>query len=488
MCPSLPMALLSVSRAIHDEAAAILYSENRFRICKTQPNGLSALLQLSPRAYRHIKSLSIQLNRCCCTPGQECRIEQEADRCPSTCPYCHDRCRGGQDAPLLLSPDVEASSSFLSTWNAVVDRLAQHIKPSTLRLSVICDTADEATSMRVVQPLLALPAPLAACDIRLSQAPYTPQSAIARSMAVRLTTNISSNIGSPLNVAHSSSFRFLDLPAELQLRILGYTDLVHPSATIALRAACTRPYPLALCCQTCTETLEACCCAVMHGAYSTSTSAGSCTCWTTPTPLFLVSRDHYEHSRSVFYSKNVFRIAWNAAEDDEVRRQTLSSFLAVVPPSSRPLIRNIYIRLSDLNYANFEPGAPKEEEGQYCFLQDWAQSIALLAQELTLPNINLWIEDASARGPSLEHWEAGVDDSLQVEEKEWKLYQRLTQPLVDAGQPLGNFALKLADPPYGLHEKMRDERRRMLEQRVMGQVYDSRKVSGLREMFDVMEW
>lgn len=481
MCPSIPIALLSVSRAIHDEATTILYSENRFRICKTQPNGLSALLQLSPRAYRHIKSLSIQLNRCCCTPGQECRIEQQPDQYPSTCPYCHDRCRGGRDAPWLLSPNVTAleAREIVSPWNAVVDRLAQYIQSSTLRLSVICDTVNETTARHVMEPLLALPA-LAACDIRLSQAPYTVQSAIARSMAVQLTGGGDGGDGngdtSDSGRKYADSFRFLDLPIELQLRILGYSDLVSPSA-IELGAACTRPYRLASCCQMCTDTLEACCCAVMHGAYSTS--AGSCTCWTMPTPLFLVNHDFYEHSRSIFFSKNVFRIVWYTTEDDEARRRTLSSFLTVVPPSSLPLIRNIHIRLSDLNYAQFESDAA---ERHYCFRKDWVQSIALLAQELMLSNLNLWIEDASEREPSIDHWETGVDDSLQIEEKEWKLYQRLIQPLVDIGQPLCSFTIKLADPPYGLHDKIRDERRHMLEQRVMGQDYNSSKVVGLQEM------
>lgn len=457
ICPKLPMALLGVCRTIYRETFEMLYRENRFRICQTQRRGLTPLRQVSPRAVALLRTLSIRLNRCCCFGDGPCELESLHPDVYSFCRSCHGGCRGGDDAPLYLPCEAVALShqhDLLTTWREVVGYLAQNIQPGKLRLSVICDCTDEATAELITQPLLALPT-LAACDIRLGRYPRTVQADISQSIALAL-------IGQP---PQQKPFPFLRLPAELRMRVLQYTQLVHPNGTVKWWHVTSSTS--GSCCDTCTCTLDACCCYTQHGAFSTLDTR--CSCWTTPTSLFLVSRQFYNDGMHIFFSYNTFQINWDTDGYGQVdgATQSLDMLLTRFPESIYPYIRKIHIRVRGLRYDTLGPGADTYES-RYNFALEWRRSIALMATKLNLSRLTLWIEELAQPERTALDPEMGIDDGLRVEEKEWKLSQHLVQPLVDLGEPLGDFALSFFHPPYHRYGELRRQRRQQLEQRVMG--------------------
>jgi len=94
----------------------------------------------------------------------------------------------------------------------------------------------------------------------------------------------------------------------------------------------------------------------------------------------------------------------------------------------------------------------------------------LLVRRLSLPHLTLGIEDVTGRGQSIENLTTGRDDSFEIEELEWKLYQRLIQPLMNLKQPLKNFSIDFGRPPYGKYKELRAKRQSILEEIVMGQM------------------
>lgn len=473
MCPRLPMALLRVCRSVQEEVFKILYSENRFQISRSGRRGLTPLLQLSPRAVAHLRVLSIRLNNCCCTRIEPCKMEiMYADE--SFCKSCHFGCHGGKDTPLQLPYQASTSPSSqpdsLSTWKDVIRHLAENALPGKLHLGVTCDCADETTASRIAKTLLDLPR-LAACDIRLGQRPSTAQGDIARRTALALVGCCWSQ----------QPFPFLRLPVEVQMRVLSYTPLLHADG-VAYWSPLTNP-ARADCCKACSGTLDACCCYVLHGAFSTIDTC--CSSWITPVSLLLVNNRFYELGMEILFSKNVFHICWwtdgSGQEDD--RHQSLLMLLTRFPEAAYRYIRKIHVCLQGLGYSNIDPGYKIAENG-YCFGVEWLESIALMSTKLVMPRLTLWIEDLSYRGRSQYNLETDVDDSLQVEEKEWTLYQRLVEPIADLGeQPLRDLALEFSEPPYQQHDDLRMERRKELEKSIMGQGYCSDDVSGLRQQF-----
>jgi hypothetical protein len=118
----------------------------------------------------------------------------------------------------------DATSCFhggraISEWKQIYNYLAFHILPNRLKLAVICTTDNAAIAKIVTTQILRLPR-LKECSIRLGDkhnkdlfclAKETAINAIYRSIKLR-----------------PSIFRFMDLPSELQLRVLEFTDLVTP--------------------------------------------------------------------------------------------------------------------------------------------------------------------------------------------------------------------------------------------------------------------
>ncbi|KAI9791630.1 MAG: hypothetical protein M1816_003716 [Peltula sp. TS41687] len=199
--PRLPYELLYVSRAVHDEVQSIFYSENKFRISRSNQWRLKPLGNLSPEALASLTSLTVRLNNYECLFAHDCRSP------PVDC-MCHPLCNSHNlhDQPLghLAQEDI----SLISDWNDIVIRIAAHIRPSRLSLSVICDTQGQEAAQLIVQPLLQLPL-LKHSALRLGGKPNWELQGIATRMANRL-------IGRLHNPAKDHAApRFTSLPEEI---------------------------------------------------------------------------------------------------------------------------------------------------------------------------------------------------------------------------------------------------------------------------------
>jgi len=430
MCVRVPHTLLRISRAIHKEVLSILYSENKFRIARNNYGGLSPLLTLSSTALHSMTSLTIRLNSCSCIPGHQCPDQRSFEK---QCPECHDTCDWGGD--IAFSIAQPNSAALISEWKQVSERLALFIKPGKLKLNVVCDTLDYVTAKQITDPLLKLPR-LAECYIRLGQAPDHTLRSLAHETVYQLTGQA---IHNPNQV-----FNFSALPIELQIHVLGYTDLISPVKLGWNNRGLEWPS----CCLRCTDALEACCCFGLHAAYS-SLSSHSSDCWTLPSALFLVSKTVRNQSMEIFFSQNIFQTRPDALKS--LDSQHTLDFLRALPSLALQHLRMLEFIFKGLHDYPFGPLTE--------FDRNWNATIEFISKSLNLPELCLRIEDHGANGSY----------SDEGEEQEWSNYQNLTMPLVKLRGRLKDFSIRFA--PAKKNRPLRRDREVILKKRVMGDAY-----------------
>ena len=224
----------------------------------------------------------------------------------------------GRDVP--LSKTHPGAQDVILEWKVLVDRLAPCIQLSQLRLSVLCDTLDYATAKQIAKPWLGLPI-LAECAIHLGRTTDSTSYALFERTVLQATSQSSYNL--------DQVFCFLDLPDEVQIQISSYTDLVSDSVIEWSKLSETNRLD---CCKKCTDSLNACCCAVRHSAYTTA----SCVCWSIPLAIFLINRRFREYSTEIC-SKNIFKVIWDASSEINVTDYIIN-VLATLPPAAFPYI------------------------------------------------------------------------------------------------------------------------------------------------------
>lgn len=150
--------LLLSCRALYAEAAALLYSANRFVIFYSHQGSLAPLRALSPTSFASLASLKIVVNKSschdpidschyppsCCCDGPE--IEMRASR------YHCARYHGGLHShPLPTSNPASSASNLTSTMSKLAVKamlherhdtaayMSAHISTGCLALSLVCD-------------------------------------------------------------------------------------------------------------------------------------------------------------------------------------------------------------------------------------------------------------------------------------------------------------------------------------------------------------
>jgi len=351
-CNALPYQLLYVSKSIAKEVSKIFYSENHFSVYRNGLGGLSSLSRLPPKALAYMRSLSVCLN----VYDEEHRWGRQFD--PDSGSFCHIMCRASKLEILCSSVKLGGEYAALKEWQLLCKLLGSQIQPNCLKLFLTCDVANVEIAQEIVQPLLGLPA-LRDCAVRLgSRYIHTdvnhskPMTALARQTVERVT-----------NRSAQRSFRYLDLPKEIQLQILEYTELVSPFDLVwAFNTNVAKhiespyyenrtfhsgisPSNSSSCCQECSPDLQLCVCWSGQAAFSTS-----CTCWKFPLSLFLVNHKMRKDAEFIFYSKNHFLLlpnSWNNSEHLEIY-----NFLRCLPTNGRRYLRSITWTLSHLQKWN----------------------------------------------------------------------------------------------------------------------------------------
>ena len=288
----------------------------------------------------------------------------------------------------------------IEEWNTIwTDHVRPNLWPGRLRLNLVCDANDLETASLLIEPFLTVLQPdqalLADLSIRISKQRDHTMSTLAH-RAVSLNTT-----GRDYIEEDAASFRFMELPVELRLHVLSFTDVVaprqevewnpftggfyiryndryyHPEHDYTMKDAPHMPcwdrtYPYG------------CFCRAQHSAYS---SEYPCLCWTRPQALFLVSRTFCTDALRVFYSENRFVVNANGSpwhDADAVDCLPASIFLtSAVPESCLKYLRNLDFVFPSLGKINSycTPQTPAWE--------NWVRTLDYVKDKLHLSNINL---------------------------------------------------------------------------------------------------
>ena len=379
----------------------MFWSEHTFTVCMSDIGGLDVLYALPGKAVQQMTSLVIRLNVYDCEMGFRC----QAGECELG---CHPGCRARGHDNFISKAKSGYFKLILREWEKMCQFLAARIISGRLKLAFVCDMDDVETAEEIVAPMNQLPI-LKECAIRLGILPVgntdvrSKIQQIAGKTALQLTGRW---IDRP--------FRFLDLPQEIQLQILGYTDLVASHDLQRVSAGCVPGRnPVAFfehggieldkhtrrvvregcstytemkfddfkCCGKCFSVYGVCLCRARHAAFSTT-----CTCWRMPTAIFQVSQKMRNDAESIFYSRNHFL----TPEDDRSSKILgILLFLKQLPARAVKYIQHV-TTVSPFLYANLHA----DYWWPYFARPQWSEVLDILVREGNFSKFNLTLDMA----------------------------------------------------------------------------------------------
>lgn len=380
--------LLRICRIMTDEVKFLLYSTNTFYIRYGEDSGLQPLLRLSPASLRAIRSLRVYLNATSCVPW-DCSRSRDGGYPWSSVPY---------DRPLIGS-STEGKRT-LEDWHQAGRHLRAHIQPNQLDLAFTCDCADMATAQMAVDAFLYRLPQLAACSIRLGRHRDADMLVLAEHAATWAVSHERPQ-------KRRGHFRFMDLPLELRLLILDFTDIIAPAREVSW--APDRGYHVRTLYCPCrggvvpiTEWPEdsphyghygclfrdcvrysdrGCFCKRYHS--SCSTTSPGCRCWEPPTYLFLVSKAFRSDAQAVFFNKNRFIVFGEHPPTGEQPRYPASIFLRDTVPDY--CLR--HLRFLEIVFPEFHQYEPHLDPA----FHDWEHTVEVLHDKLDLPRLTVRI-------------------------------------------------------------------------------------------------
>ncbi|KAL2190531.1 hypothetical protein L209DRAFT_762724 [Thermothelomyces heterothallicus CBS 203.75] len=485
--PSSFHGLLLSCRALHAEAAALLYSANRFFIWYSSrrnrsrlgsESGLYFLHALTAPALRSLSRLKIVLNQASCHELD--RRDPDTGSCCFYDPHrwmpiysdgtsqCHGHPKVAHQHP-LLSRDLEGIRNDVSKyaravvrdWRSVAQRLLSGVTPGRLALSVVCDIDPGHPEARplaelVVAPILLLPpGHLRKCNIRLAMTPDGRLQQLAKDAVCR-SCGIATD---PLPLPPNADPILTALPRELRLRILEYTDLVTPTRQV-MWSGQDRAYSVFAFAYSdrgiADENHRAqffrcwigedlapeppspgCFCRRHHAAFSPA-----CKCWAPPGPsLFLVCRTLYEDAQYVFFSKNRFTVhdykispPWALPFVEDCEEDELPPKYPY--PNERfaasHFLREIvpapslaHLRFLELVFPPYRPGSWPETH--HPAMQDWRATIDWLRPRINTRRLTLQLAVSNVGDTALEPYYRPI--TAEGARDMLKAYMDLVQPL-----------------------------------------------------------
>ncbi|KAK4149544.1 hypothetical protein C8A00DRAFT_46855 [Chaetomidium leptoderma] len=423
-------------RALHTETAALLYSANRFIIFYSRQGSLEPLRALSPTTLASLTSLKIVLNE------SSCHHPTDSSESPSDCcydaSYNHGPWRDGEFGRVsehcakhhgylhrlpLLDPASQvgldsmsanlAAQAMLSEWYDTAAYLSSCVSVERLALSLVCDV-DPGHSYALEVARLAV-APIADLfphlkdgHIRLCKTPNRPLQRLAEEAVFNACRP--GTFGLCLGTAKTSSALFTNLPPELRVRILEYTDLITPWKEVTWSRqdrgyqVCRPPWyldhepvcprhihhgtALSYCGPRGARSGPGCFCRRRHAAFSLT----SCQCWAPPTDLFLICRVLRRDAEFVFFSGNRFVVhdyhampPWKLP-DVQQERFGASVFLREIVPAHCLA----YLRFLELV---FPPYAPHDwpQDDEHAAIQDWRATLDWIRARINAPALTIRI-------------------------------------------------------------------------------------------------
>ncbi|RHZ67861.1 hypothetical protein CDV55_105311 [Aspergillus turcosus] len=437
--PWFPNQLFFVSRSVSEDARRTFYSENHFCFEDDMGCGLRSLSNMGRIGWGSLRRFAIRIG------AEYCQGPQK------------QACHGTAEEVLENDSQLE-KNGVLGMWRQICHQLATHItQDDQLEIRLICGAATKKTLAAFLEPLQQLPR-LRELSIRVGP---------CRNLDLQqaLMATIAQKTKFLIRQARPGVFRFLDLPVELQVRILEFTELVAPQPLI-LRSwykrykrflphdcwwgACNaRPHPYII--------DQGCWCPATHTAFSTAHP-----CWQLPDTRYLVSKSMRELALSVYYSKNTFEVWYDPSDSPDTAAWTpqTSGFLRGFPEYSWKDLRRVHwIFPSDLDEDAFRP-MDKEPA-------DWTKTMKVISQSFNLAN---FILELSLSPSDIRTWKPEQPEKV---ERRLGLYDRIVEPVRQLNGLVKDFFVHNYFPLHESQDETRLSQERILECRVMGSDYDS---------------
>lgn len=207
--------LFLVSRAIHSETSLLFFSSNRFHFRSSRDNARPSfrlLCSFVQSAHGQLRSLVVNLNRA----RSACTCDEPTSRSR----WSENDHNGSATFTQALDQSISADAGFLKDWIIATFEIGPLVPSKRLELTLVCDCASVETAELVASSLRHFPT-LSQCHLRLCQELHAGIQQTAREAALRA-------IGQIPTAPKATHFPMRDLPVELRLHILSYTDLVTP--------------------------------------------------------------------------------------------------------------------------------------------------------------------------------------------------------------------------------------------------------------------
>lgn len=270
--------LLSVGRTVRHEIEATLCSPGIVdlvfdgRVPRGGMNYLQGLKYFKPHNAGARPRLHLALDFRPCVYGYHCQHQYGLEQSP----------------PLPLECRSRYNVELFYAWRSAIQHIASCINPGTLELAVYCNVFSPEAIRLCLEVLSCMPR-LSECFIMFLPGARGAMLEYAQTMAAELTGRLGGRFTFP---------HFFDLPKEIQLAILEYTDLVTPIRDVAHRSRgdiCPGLYQSLHSARSCSRI-----CRLNRWANA------KCMCWAPPTPFFLASKKMQSLAYEIFFTKNRF--------------------------------------------------------------------------------------------------------------------------------------------------------------------------------------
>lgn len=330
-----PVQLLRVSKEISVETSKLLYSKNRFQISFVFPRALESLRKLNPTSLSQIQHLKVtiyEMHLCVMKPWK-------ASGCCSM---------KWEQWPLNGGVLKRRRCTWLpSQCESFFSYLSEYVEQLRLNLSLVCDVKTYGLAKRLTDPARRLPV-LSKVAIRCN----TPADADVETTALHvLAEGLANHLVDKTRLSYQplpqpKPFRLMDLPTEIQIKILEKTELVVPGRlawNYLLGFNCDREEDEFYRCKTCQAVRDGN--NIDWSKRCPGTLMRRCECWKFPIALFLVNRTMHQLATEVFFSRNHIAIMTIVHWRDHYHRDNACFLLPYLQANALRNLRKITIHI-----------------------------------------------------------------------------------------------------------------------------------------------
>ncbi|PWY91326.1 hypothetical protein BO94DRAFT_513269 [Aspergillus sclerotioniger CBS 115572] len=348
--PKLPIEVFQSCQAFREDAGALFFAHNRFSMLLYSKSDFVTFRTSMEWGMHHMRYLHLDL--------------------------------GPRDNRFLkIAPGVHRT--ILKMWVDFCD-MSRTQMPSLRYFSMKCKVRDLEVACKLMCMMDPFPA-LFHCAFHLGHTQDDDIRPVIKRAAWRLTDNL----------PNKPPFQFSRLPKEIQLMVLEEILLNRSDPTLQpsdcapgiitfqdRKRSRIAMFHSLTCCGTCSPLKAMCFCYARQTAFSTS-----CTCFSSPLPYFLVSREFYENARRIFFTKNKFAFV---EEDPEY----MMRFLHYIPTASTLLIQHLSFKFP-VCYRSAPRTGPRSEDAT---MLSWSVLRRFIREHFDLSRLSVKIVDLGLKG------------------------------------------------------------------------------------------